>query len=327
MAVSEPTVARHRESKTASSTAQPDRGSIAFLAALLVIAGVYCAYKVSQPKSEPGLATFNIQQREPARVSTEIRKIDVKLLDESITVLPSVFTPFEAETFVLPLMADNPDLFRNKTVMEIGTGSGVIALYAAKLGAKKVIATDINEKAIENVRLNAEKLGLSHIIDARLVEMSEGAFDRVPEQLDIIIANPPYSLDLDADRNSEVTDSGDLGFSIVNGLPQKLLPEGKALLLYNSYFFHHVIVRYARHRNYDVVHHNAPYMTRWEVDALFNGYASRIGEREQLDANALQFDHTKEAIGSVQIVDGPQPRMLANPEGVYPGMVVISLKP
>ena len=69
----------------------------------------------------------------------------------------------------------------NKNVLDHGTGTGVLAIFAKHLGAADVVAVDIDEKSVENAKenaaLNNEK------IDVRLG-------DRVPEgQYDIILAN------------------------------------------------------------------------------------------------------------------------------------------
>jgi methylase of polypeptide subunit release factors len=58
-----------------------------------------------------------------------------------LVVLPGVFVPEEAETMVLPFLWENRALFDGKTVLEIGTGTGIISAYAAKLGARKVVST------------------------------------------------------------------------------------------------------------------------------------------------------------------------------------------
>lgn len=51
-------------------------------------------------------------------------------------------------------------------VLEVGTGIGPIAVFAARAGAK-VIATDIDPVAVANTRHNAERLGVSHLLDVR----------------------------------------------------------------------------------------------------------------------------------------------------------------
>jgi len=54
-------------------------------------------------------------------------------------------------------------------VLDLGTGSGILAIAAAKLGASSVLALDINPAAVEVARSNVEANGL-----ARLVAVAEG---------------------------------------------------------------------------------------------------------------------------------------------------------
>ena len=69
----------------------------------------------------------------------------------------------------------------DKNVLDHGTGTGVLAIFAKRLGAATVIAVDIDEKSVENAKENA---ALNHEeIDVRLG-------DTVPEgQYDLILAN------------------------------------------------------------------------------------------------------------------------------------------
>jgi predicted nicotinamide N-methyase len=80
--------------------------------------------------------------------------------------------PGEAEAKVLPLMSAHADIFKGKTVLEIGAGSGPISIYAAKLGATKVVSTDISSEAVGAIQANAERLGVGDIVEARLVPVS-----------------------------------------------------------------------------------------------------------------------------------------------------------
>ena len=69
----------------------------------------------------------------------------------------------------------------DKIVLDHGTGTGVLAIFAKHLGAKQVIAVDIDEKSVENAKENAALNGED--IDVRLG-------DTVPEgQYDLILAN------------------------------------------------------------------------------------------------------------------------------------------
>ncbi len=52
-------------------------------------------------------------------------------------------------------LLDNPDEVRGKTVLDLGTGSGLTAIAAMKAGASSVLAADIDRMALSSARLNA----------------------------------------------------------------------------------------------------------------------------------------------------------------------------
>jgi hypothetical protein len=114
------------------------------------------------------------------------------------------------------------------------------------------------------------------------------------ERFDVVLSSPPYSLDLDATRNTAVTDTGDLGFSIVRELDRHLEPGGMALLFYNELFYHHLMVKFARHRGFQVRHTSPRILTTWAADALFNSYAERLLERERATGTGVRFDWQSE---------------------------------
>lgn len=65
-------------------------------------------------------------------------------------------------------------------VLDVGTGSGILAIAAARLGAKDVLAIDIDPVAVRTARENIEKNGLSHAVTARtgdLLQGTEGRYD------------------------------------------------------------------------------------------------------------------------------------------------------
>jgi ribosomal protein L11 methyltransferase len=66
-------------------------------------------------------------------------------------------------------------------VLDYGCGSGVLAIAAAKLGAREVIGTDIDEQALAAARANSARNG----VDARYT-----APDLLPAgQFDVVLAN------------------------------------------------------------------------------------------------------------------------------------------
>jgi release factor glutamine methyltransferase len=73
------------------------------------------------------------------------------------------------------------------TVLDVFTGSGVLAIAAKRRGARSVTAVDISRRAVLNSRLNAWLNG------ARMRVLRGDLFAPVAgERFDLILANPPY---------------------------------------------------------------------------------------------------------------------------------------
>jgi release factor glutamine methyltransferase len=121
-------------------------------------------------------------------------------------------------------------------VMDLGTGSGAIALALAhERPAIEVLATDSSVAALQVARANAARLGLANV---RFVEGDW--FAAVPEkmQADVIVSNPPYIATADPHlRRGDVRfepatalQSGEQGLDdlrrIIAGAPAHLLPGG-----------------------------------------------------------------------------------------------------
>jgi protein-(glutamine-N5) methyltransferase, release factor-specific len=80
----------------------------------------------------------------------------------------------------------------NVSILDIGTGSGCIAISLAKLIPNSdVTAVDVSEKAIEVARKNAENNGVKvhFVLDDILEPQNPNLIDN---QFDIIVSNPPY---------------------------------------------------------------------------------------------------------------------------------------
>lgn len=66
------------------------------------------------------------------------------------------------------LLLDEPARVRGKRVLDFGTGSGVVAIAAARAGAR-VLAVDVDPAAVEAVRINAADNGVE--VEARVVDL------------------------------------------------------------------------------------------------------------------------------------------------------------
>nr|WP_245402513.1 50S ribosomal protein L11 methyltransferase [Psychrobacillus psychrodurans] len=88
-------------------------------------------------------------------------------------------------TTVMCLQALEKTVQTASSVIDVGTGSGVLSIGAAKLGASKIHALDLDEVA---VRSAIENIALNKVDD--IVQVTHGnLLDNVNEQADIVVAN------------------------------------------------------------------------------------------------------------------------------------------
>lgn len=102
-------------------------------------------------------------------------------------------------TTALCLKALDGAISGGEQVIDVGTGSGILAIGAIKLGADKVLAVDLDPMAVKNAQENIAQNGLQDVIEAResdlLGVLSEGdnaeetTRGGVKPPVDIVVAN------------------------------------------------------------------------------------------------------------------------------------------
>jgi putative methylase len=132
-----------------------------------------------------------------------IRKLDLELFLEKVAPQPTPQAHLEQYTVSPQLAANmlyiaayaNNDLI-GKSVLDLGCGTGRLALGAAGLGAESVVGIDIDRLAIKTARENAAQTGL-----AGQVAWVNGDISAVTGRFDTVVQNPPFGVQTrEADR-------------------------------------------------------------------------------------------------------------------------------
>lgn len=152
--------------------------------------------------------------------------------DVPIVVIPSVFNPKRLRTgdfFASQLQAEA--VTRNAEVLDIGTGSGICAISAAR-HASRVVAIDINAAAVRCARINAQLNHCESRIDVRHGDLFEPVAD---ERFDLILFNPPFVIGEPRDDRDRAWRAIGVAERFAAGLERHLKPGGAALLLLSTY--------------------------------------------------------------------------------------------
>jgi release factor glutamine methyltransferase len=150
-------------------------------------------------------------------------------------VLPGVLRPPSDARMLIEVMRER-DLARDAAVLDVFTGSGVLAVAASLAGARKVTAVDISRRAVLNARLNAalNRATVSAIRGDLFAPVAGARFD-------LVLANPPY-IPSEGDRlpqngSARAWDAGVDGRALLDRLCREVRPlvaPGGSVLLVQS---------------------------------------------------------------------------------------------
>jgi ribosomal protein L11 methyltransferase len=115
-------------------------------------------------------------------------------------------------TTVLTLRLLRTVIWPGATVLDVGCGSGVLSVVAARLGAPYIEAIDVSPAAVEATVANAARNGVSGAISASTRPLAD-----ITERFDIVLANllAPTVVDLAAELRRVTADAGAL---VVSGV-------------------------------------------------------------------------------------------------------------
>jgi release factor glutamine methyltransferase len=143
------------------------------------------------------------------------------------------------ETEQLVELVESKIVNRESRIVDVGTGSGVIALsLAAKFPEAKILAVDVSNDALALAQENASRLNLTgrvRFLKSRLLENVEGALDLIVANLPYVSTQDRHTLSREVLRDPEIAlFAGAQGVELVHELiadaPSRLRPGGMLAL-------------------------------------------------------------------------------------------------
>jgi release factor glutamine methyltransferase len=157
-------------------------------------------------------------------------------------VSPAVLIPRPETEHLVEAVLELGRAISSPRIVDVGTGSGCIALALAKeLPSAEIHAVDISSAALEVARTNASRLGLQERVRFQESDLLH-AFSREAASFDFVVSNPPYVSELDRESlQPEVRDfephgalfAGETGLDAI----QRLIPQAERALKLGGWLF------------------------------------------------------------------------------------------
>ncbi|MBY0122344.1 50S ribosomal protein L11 methyltransferase [Bacillus sp. S/N-304-OC-R1] len=129
-------------------------------------------------------------------------------------------------TTVMCIQALERTVSNRDKIIDVGTGSGVLSIAAAMLGAEKVTALDLDEVAVNSARQNIELNKVQNVVDVAQNNLLDG----ITAEVDIVVANILAEVILRfTDDVASVVKEG--GFFIASGIIQQKKQEIKDAMI------------------------------------------------------------------------------------------------
>jgi HemK-related putative methylase len=149
-----------------------------------------------------------------------------------LVVTPGVLNPRLMRTGAFFASQLNAQLFAHGCeVLDMGSGSGVCAVRAARQGAR-VVAVDINPEAVRCTRVNVLLNGLEDKVEVQQGDLFAPVAGR---RFDVVLFNPPFAQGTPRDDADRAWRSIDVPEQFAAALPKHLKASGFALLLLSTY--------------------------------------------------------------------------------------------
>lgn len=150
-----------------------------------------------------------------------------------LVILPEVFNPalFHSGPFLAEVLREQfAPAVPNARLLDLGTGSGLGAIVAARLGYQ-VIGVDLNPEAVRCARLNAL---LNRVEDSVEIRHGDLFAPVIAEQFSLILFNPPFYRGTPRDELDRAWRSPDIFERFARTLPVMLALQGQALIVLST---------------------------------------------------------------------------------------------
>ena len=150
--------------------------------------------------------------------------VDVPALGERIHPDYGVFAPVRSE--YVDLVAEAPLPSETPVAFDLGTGTGVLAAVLGRRGAR-VVATDINPRAVVCARANINRLGLAERVTVEEADLWPSG------RADVVVCNPPWipARPTSALELGVYDQDSDMLHRFIDGLREHLDPGGEGWLV------------------------------------------------------------------------------------------------
>lgn len=122
----------------------------------------------------------------------------------------------------------------SKTILDIGTGTGIIALMLAQKSGARIDAIDIDNNAFEQARENINSCNWKDRITAHHISLQQFVTE-CTQKYDLIVSNPPYFVDSSKaieESRSNARHTDQLGYNeLLDGVLNLLNPNGKFYII------------------------------------------------------------------------------------------------
>ena len=120
----------------------------------------------------------------------------------------------ETELIIEEVLSNIKDRKKQYKILDIGTGSGCLAICLAKeLTNSKITAIDISKTAINVAKKNIKLKKLEHQIDLKLIDIN-----KIKDRYDIIVSNPPYLTECEYEKAQEEIKNFEPKVALVGGV-------------------------------------------------------------------------------------------------------------